>query len=81
MDAARERAAEFAHSTCERDGRCIDSGVRGCRRHRARVVLCRIFDRRQTEAQGSYICTRLVRLSLRPRSHRIPVTGVSEWSC
>jgi|GEM_PF-1130829 len=79
--AAKERAAKYARNTCKRDSRCIGSGVRGCQRHRRRVVVCRIFDRRRTDAQGRYTCTRLVRLALDPRTRRIPVTGVSDWSC
>lgn len=81
IEAAKERAAKYARNTCERDSRCIGSGVRNCRRHRPRVVICRIFDRRETDAQGRYTCTRLVRLALDPRTRRIPVTGVSDWSC
>ena len=56
-------------------------GVLGCRHQRDRVVLCRIFDRRGTERQGNFVCSRLVRLSLDPRSRRVPVTVLSSWRC
>jgi hypothetical protein len=78
---ARERAARFAKRTCKHDESCADSGVLGCRRRGDRVVLCRIFDRRETDLQGNFVCARLVRLSLDPRTRRVPVTGVSNWHC
>ena len=78
---ARERAQRFAAQTCQHDRSCADSGVLGCRRQHDRVVLCRIFDRRQTDRQGNFVCARLVRLSLDPRTRRVPVTGVSDWRC
>jgi hypothetical protein len=78
---ARARAAAFAENTCSHDKSCARSGVQGCRRLADRVVLCRIFDHRRTEAQGSFLCRRLVRLALKPRQHRVPVTGVSGWEC
>lgn len=81
IPAARERAERYAETTCEHDKSCASSGVQNCRRHSARVVLCRIFDHRKTEDQGNFLCTRLVRLSLKPKTGKIPVTGVSDWSC
>lgn len=81
IPAARERAAAYAERTCDHDRSCAGHGVRGCRRHSRRVVLCRIFDHRKTEEQGNFVCARLVRLALDPRTHRIPVTGVSNWDC
>jgi hypothetical protein len=78
---ARERAAAFAERTCKHDDSCASSGVQSCRRLSPRIVLCRIFDHRKTEEQGNFVCTRLVRLALKLPSRRIPVTGVSDWSC
>lgn len=78
---ARERAAMFAERTCNHDERCASAGVQSCRRHRSRVVFCRIFDHRKTKAQGNFVCTRLIRLSMHPLTGRIPVTGVGGWSC
>lgn len=80
IPAARERAAVFAENTCAHDKSCHDAGVQNCRRQSDRVVLCRIFDHRKTEEQGNFVCTRLIRLALKP-SGRIPVTGVGDWSC
>jgi hypothetical protein len=81
IPAARERAAKYAATTCKHDESCAKAGVKNCRRHSRRVVLCRVFDHRKTEEQGNFLCTRWVRLSLRPKSGRIPVTGVSDWRC
>ena len=81
IPAARERAAAFAENTCEHDPSCASHGVRGCRRQSKRVVLCRIFDHRKTDEQGNFVCTRLIRLGLEPRSGRVPVTGVGNWDC
>jgi hypothetical protein len=78
---AHDRAERFAENTCRHDKSCTRSGVLACRRHAPRVVLCRIFDRRETEAQGNFRCTRIVRLSLDPRRNRVRVTGVSNWQC
>jgi len=78
---ARERAAKYAETTCEHDASCARAGVQSCRRHADRVILCRIFDHRKTEEQGNFICTRLVRLSQKPLSAQILVTGVSDWTC
>lgn len=78
---ARDRAATFAEKICTHDTSCASSGVRNCRRLADRIVLCRIFDHRKTEAQGSFVCTRLVRLALKLPSRKVPVTGVSDWNC
>jgi len=78
---ARERAVKYADNTCEHDSSCAKAGVQSCRRHSDRVVLCRVFDHRKTEEQGNFVCTRWVRLSLKPKTGKIPVTGVSDWSC
>ena len=80
IPAARERAAAFAENTCAHDKSCHDAGVQSCRRQSDRIVLCRIFDHRKTEEQGNFVCTRLIRLALKPGG-RIPVTGVGDWSC
>lgn len=81
IPAARDRALNYAETTCEHDTACADAGVQRCRRQSDRVVLCRIFDHRKTEEQGNFLCTRLVRLSLQPKTGKIPVTGVSDWTC
>lgn len=81
MSTARERAEVFAESTCAHDKSCARSGVADCRRQGDRIILCRIFDHRRTEEQGSFRCTRIIRLALEPRTHRVPVTGISSWDC
>jgi hypothetical protein len=81
MSRAHDRAESYAESTCAHDKSCADSGVLECRRQGDRVVLCRIYDHRRTDGQGNFRCTRLVRLSLQPRTHRVPVTGVGGWDC
>ena len=81
IPAARERAEKYAAKTCEHDQSCAKAGVQSCRRHSDRVVLCRVFDHRRTDEQGNFVCTRLVRLSLKPKTGRIPVTCVSDWDC
>ncbi len=81
IPAARERAAVFAESTCNHDSSCAKAGVQTCRRSTDHVVFCRIFDYRKTDAQGNFLCTRWVRLSLQLPSRKVPVTGVSEWDC
>lgn len=80
IPAARERAAGFAENTCAHDSSCHRAGVRNCRRQGDRVVLCRIFDHRKTEEQGNFVCTRLIRLGMKPNG-QIPVTGVGDWTC
>lgn len=81
IPAARERAAQYADTTCKHDDSCAKAGVQNCKRHSDRVVLCRIYDHRKTQEQGNFLCKRWVRLSLQPKTGRIPVTGVSDWSC
>lgn len=79
---AKERAAKFAENTCAHDKSCARAGVKSCRRQSPHIVLCRIFDHRKTEAQGRFVCTRLVRLALDDSQiHRVSVTGVSNWDC
>lgn len=78
---AKQRAADFAAKTCKRDEKCVKSGVLNCRRKSRNVVFCRIFNRRHTEAQGRYVCNRLVRLSRNPKTNRVPVTGLGRWHC
>ncbi|HEY5976642.1 MAG TPA: hypothetical protein VIT85_02190 [Solirubrobacterales bacterium] len=81
IDRASDRSVEFAQRTCDRDRYCVRQGVLNCRRHSPRVALCRIFNERRTPVQGSYRCDRLIRLSLDPRSRRVPVTGLGRWHC
>jgi hypothetical protein len=78
---AREKAAAFAERTCKRDESCVRSGVLNCRREAQRVVHCRIFDDRDTEAQGNYRCNREIRMVMNPDTHRVPVTGLGRWHC
>lgn len=78
---AKHRATFFAARTCSHDKSCTRSGVMNCRRQGRNVVLCRIFDRRRTDSQGTFVCSRLIRLSLKPRSNRVPVTGIGPWQC
>jgi hypothetical protein len=81
IPAAREKAAQFAESTCAQDQSCIRNGVLNCRRDTPHVAFCRIFLQRHTKAQGRYTCNRLIRLSMDPKTHRIPVTGLGHWHC
>lgn len=81
MESASQRSHEFARSTCDQDENCVGFGVLNCNRQRNRVVLCRIYDDRRTEAQGRYRCDRLIRLALDPRTGRTPVTGLGRWHC
>lgn len=77
---ASERSSRFAKHTCARDKHCVGSGVLNCRRQAPRVVLCRVYDERDTRIQGRYRCDRLIRVSLVPR-RGIPVTGLGRWRC
>jgi hypothetical protein len=81
IPAARERADAFAANTCAHDESCANAGVRNCQRQQDRIVLCRIFDHRKTEAQGSFVCTRLIRVALQPPEMSVRVTGLGEWDC
>jgi hypothetical protein len=81
IPSARDRAADFAESTCKHDQSCTGFGVRNCRREGPNIVFCRIVDRRRTEAQGKFVCTRLIRLALNPRTREVPVTGLGPWNC
>jgi hypothetical protein len=81
IERASDRSVDFAEQTCARDKLCVRSGVLNCRRQAPRVVLCRIFDERKTQVQGRYRCERLIRLSLDPKSLRLPITGLGRWHC
>ena len=78
---ANERSADFAERICARDELCVRHGVMNCRRQSARVILCRIFDERDTQIQGRYQCNRQVRVSLDPKTRRRPITGIGDWHC
>jgi hypothetical protein len=78
---ASERSADFAERICARDELCVRHGVMNCRRQSARVVLCRIFDERDTQIQGRYQCNRQVRVALDPKTRRRPITGLGDWNC
>jgi hypothetical protein len=81
IERASDRSLDFAERTCKRDRHCFRSGVLNCKRQSPQVVLCRIFDERRTQVQGRYRCERLIRLTLDPRSRRLPVTGLGRWHC
>ncbi len=78
---AAAKSAEFAERLCERDPHCVRNGVLNCNRQSPRIVLCRIFDQRSTEAQGTYRCERKIRIALDPATGRAPVTGIGPWRC
>jgi hypothetical protein len=78
---AEGKALVFAEHTCANDEHCGKAGVSDCNRQSPHIVLCRIFLRRKTPVQGKYECTRLIRLAIEPKSHRVPVTGVGRWHC
>jgi hypothetical protein len=78
---AAEKSALFADHTCAHDKHCVGHGVSNCHRQRPRIVFCRIVLRRSTPTQGRYRCTRLVRLGMDPKTHRVPVTGLGHWQC
>jgi hypothetical protein len=78
---AAEKSGVFAMHTCAHDESCVRHGVLNCHRKTLHIVLCRIFIRRHTVVQGRYECTRLIRLSIVPRTHRVPVTGLGRWHC
>ena len=81
MADAAQKSGLFAKRTCAHDSSCVRHGVSNCRRQSRRVVLCRIFDERDTSVQGKYRCTRLIRVSLDPATQRTPVTGLGRWNC
>ena len=81
LERAEQRSLDFAERICARDKHCVRFGVLNCRRQGPKVALCRIFDERRTPAQGRYRCERLIRLSLDPRTQRLPVTGLGDWHC
>jgi hypothetical protein len=81
VEVAAEKSFVFAKHTCAHDRNCTRYGVRNCNRQSLHVVLCRIFDERDTDAQGKYECNRLIRVALDPNSFRIQVTGLGPWHC
>jgi hypothetical protein len=81
VEVAAEKSFVFAKHTCAHDGNCVKYGVLNCNRQSLHVVLCRIFDERDTDAQGRYECNRLIRVALDPVSFRIQVTGLGPWHC
>ena len=78
---AEHKAEVFAEHTCANDKHCIRSGVSNCSRQTPHIVFCRIFLRRKTPAQGHYECSRLARLAIDPKTHRVPITGLGRWQC
>src|SRR5690348_5906754 len=59
VQTAANKAFLFAKHTCRHDKSCVRYGVRNCNRQSLHVVLCRIFDERNTAVQGRYECSRL----------------------
>jgi len=78
---AAKKAHGYADRTCARDRHCIRHGVLNCRRQGPHVVICRIFDERDTRVQGRYECSRLIRFALDPETGRAPITGLGRWHC
>jgi hypothetical protein len=81
VNTAAEKAFVFAKHTCSHDPNCVKYGVTNCRRISLHVVFCRIFDERETVAQGRYHCTKLVRVALDPVTYRVLVTGTGPYQC
>ena len=80
--AAQTKSFYYAHRACNVDRYCDRYGVRTCRRQQAHVVICDIFNDRDTPAQGRYRCFRLVRVSYRtPYSTKPTLTGFGNWRC
>lgn len=78
---ASDKSFIFAKNTCSHDPNCVKYGVTNCRRISLHVVFCRIFDERETAAQGRYSCTKLVRIALDPVTFRVLVTGNGAYNC
>ncbi len=78
---ATARAGNFAESTCKQDESCVRSGVLSCDRKGDLVVHCRIFDERQTDAQGKYRCNREIRIVMDRQTLKAPVNGLGRWRC
>jgi hypothetical protein len=81
VELAAEKSFIFAKHTCAHDANCVRYGVLNCNRQSLHVVFCRIFDERNTPAQGKYECNRLIRVALDPNTYRIQVTGLGPWHC
>jgi hypothetical protein len=81
VQVAAEKSFVFAKHVCAHDQNCVKYGVLNCRRQSLHVVLCRIFDERDTEVQGRYECNRLIRVALDPSTYRVVVSGLGEWHC
>ena len=80
--AASTKAFYYAHRACNVDPACDRYGVTNCFRQQAHVVICRIFNDRDTAAQGRYRCTRLVRVAYRTSYSTKPtLTGFGRWQC
>jgi opacity protein-like surface antigen len=82
INAASTKSFYYAKRACNVDPACDRYGVLNCRRQQAHVVICRVFNDRDTAAQGRYRCFRLVRVAYRyPGSHKPTITGFSRWNC
>lgn len=81
VSGAQDRSLAFAKRTCSHDKACVDYGVLNCDRQSSHVVLCRIYDERDTKVQGRYRCERMIRLAFHPVTRKVPVTGLGRWHC
>lgn len=82
VERASAKARSYAHRACDADRRCDRYGVKSCRRRKAHVVICDVFNDRDTSAQGRYRCSRLVRVAYTSADSRRPaITGFGDWRC
>jgi uncharacterized ParB-like nuclease family protein len=80
--AASTKSFYYAQAACRRDPACDRFGVETCFRQQVHVVICRVFNDRNTVAQGRYRCRRLVRIAYTTPSDRKPgITGFGRWQC
>ena len=82
IHAAATKSFYYAKRACNVDRLCDRYGVLACKRQQAHVVICNIFNDRDTPAQGRYRCTKLVRVAYRyPTSVKPVLTGFGDWKC
>lgn len=78
---AANKSFLFAKNTGSHDSNCVRYGVENCRRISLHVVFCRIFDERDTAAQGKYTCDKLIRVAVDLSTYRVLVTGNGPYHC
>ena len=82
IKAASTKSFYYANRACNSDPACDRYGVLNCSRQQVHVVICNIFNDRNTAAQGRYRCTRLVRVAYRTAYSTKPtLTGFGKWQC